>query len=62
MKNERRYIARLDDGHDYSTIEYYSTHRAGSKANEEDCRREMRRKYGNRMASTNRIVSVYLDK
>lgn len=36
----RKYLAMLDNGHDYTSIEYYSEHRNGSKANLEDCKRE----------------------
>lgn len=35
----RKYLAMLDNGHDYTSIEYYSEHRNGSKANLEDCKK-----------------------
>ncbi len=44
--NTRRYIAFCDDGHDYNEVEFYSAHRANSKANLEDAKKELERKYG----------------
>ncbi len=44
----RKYLANTDDGHDYSSFEFYSEHRATSKANLEDAKAEARRKYGRR--------------
>jgi len=44
----RKYLASTDDGHDYSSFEFYSEHRAGSKANMEDAKAEAQRKYGHR--------------
>lgn len=48
ITTERQYTAFCDDGHDFFSFEYYSTHRAGSKANEEDARDYYRRKHGTR--------------
>lgn len=42
----RKYIGFWDDGHDRGEIEFYSDHRANSKANLEDARREYRLKHG----------------
>ena len=43
---ERLYEAKADNGHDYLYFQFYSTHRAGSKANHEDARREYKRLHG----------------
>ena len=43
---ERKYEAYADNGHDYFTFEFYSKHRANSKANIEDAKREYRHKHG----------------
>ena len=45
MKKSRNYMAYCDDGHDFFEIHYTSEHRAGSKANEVDARREYLRKH-----------------
>ena len=37
---ERRYLAIIDNGHERLRVDYYSTHRNGSKANKEDLKRE----------------------
>ena len=52
----RKYIAMFDNGHDYFTVEYYSSHRAGSKANAEDAKDAMHRKLG--WSRKARLVSV----
>ena len=39
---ERRYTAIVDNGHERLRVDYYSTHRNGSKANIEDLKREWR--------------------
>ena len=57
---ERLYRASWDDGHDYGEFEFYSTHRAGSKANLEDAYREYRLSYGRSRRSSIEITSVYL--
>lgn len=43
---ERLYTAYYDDGHDWGTFEFYSSHRANSKANIEDAKRTARNRYG----------------
>lgn len=55
---ERRYVAIYDTGHDWGTFKFYSTHRAESKANYEDARRESYKTYGH----SKNIVQTYLDK
>lgn len=42
----RRYEIYADNGHDGLTIVYYSNHRAGSKANLEDARKELNKRFG----------------
>lgn len=37
----RKYIAVLDDGHDYDEITYYSKYRNRSKKNLQDAKREV---------------------
>ena len=54
----RKYIVYYDDGHDFGDTTFYSTHRAGSKANERDALAELRRKYGNNRAKRITIVSI----
>ena len=46
----REYVAQFDNGHDKTEIHYESTHRAGSKANQEDAEREFRMRMGASMA------------
>ena len=58
--NVRKYIACCDDGHDTIEFEFYSNHRANSKPNKEDAKREEIRKYGWRRATQIEIVSTYL--
>lgn len=55
---ERRYLPYCDNGHDYPEIIFYSAHRAGSKANEEDARREMQRKWGRKKARAVTILTI----
>lgn len=56
----RLYIAIIDDGHDTSDIEYYSTHRNGSKANLKDARDEMIKRWGYREAKHWNILNTWL--
>ena len=42
----RKYLANYDDGHDYGSFEFYSSHRAGSKANIEDAKSSARNQFG----------------
>lgn len=46
LLNMRKYEIYADNGHDGLTIEYYSTHRAGSNANLEDARKELNKRFG----------------
>lgn len=43
---ERKYIAKGDNGRDFVTWEFYSTHRAYSKANFEDAKRRYKSLHG----------------
>lgn len=45
---ERKYLCRADDGHDFFEFEFYSKHRANSKANYEDAKKKYRKCYGKR--------------
>lgn len=45
---ESKYLCRADDGHDFFEFEFYSNHRANSKANYEDAKKEYRKKHGKR--------------
>lgn len=56
---ERKYIAIYDTGHDTGDFEFYSEHRAGSKANLEDAESKMRNLYG-RSARNKEIIDIYL--
>lgn len=58
MKRMRKYLAVYDDGHDFGEFEYYSGHRANSKANLEDAIKEYKRVYGFRRAQRIEIVST----
>ena len=44
---ERLYRAITDDGHDYGTFTFYSSHKAGSISNYCDAIKEAKRIYGN---------------
>lgn len=54
----RLYIAFWDNGHDRGDFEFYSAHRANSKANLQDAMRTYRRKYG--YSNNITIYQVYL--
>lgn len=58
----RRYEIYADNGHDGFTLEYYSSHRAGSKGNLEDSRKELERKIGwwNAKSYTLKVSTCYL--
>lgn len=56
----RTYVACYDDGHDFGEFEFYSGHRAGSKANLDDAKATARRKYGHHRAQQIEIYQVYL--
>ena len=43
---ERQYTAHADTGRDYISFEFYSEHRANSKANIEDAKAYYKRKHG----------------
>ncbi len=57
---ERKYIATLDDGHDYLSIEFSSEHKAGSKANKDDCKQTMIKRWGYKEAQRWKIMNVTL--
>ena len=54
----RKYLADYDDGHDFGTFEFYSEHRANSKANIEDAKSEARKRYGHARAARIEILST----
>lgn len=58
---ERKYRAFYDDGHDSSDVEFYSCHRANSKANIQDAKSEIRKRYGSGRAERVRISYTTLD-
>ena len=60
MKKERLYIAFWDDGHDCGEFEFYSTHRANSKANIDDAYSEYLGRYGRSMYRYITITSTCL--
>ena len=46
MAEKRRYLATMDDGHDWHEVVFESQFRAGSKNNENDARTTAIRKHG----------------
>ena len=60
MRKLRKYMAHIDTGTDYISLEYYSYHRNGSKQNKEDARYTMFTKLGWRTASRYTIKSTEL--
>ena len=56
----RYYTMVIDDGHDIAYVVYQSEHRNGSKANLEDARDTLNRKYGWREAKHWRIIDTRL--
>ena len=59
---EKVYTAYYDDGHDYGTFEFYSKHRANSKANIKDAKLTATRRYGARRSNQIRITSTILER
>lgn len=59
-RKERKYRLIYDDGHDYGEIEYWSEHRNNSKANLEDAKKELARRYGWHRANQLTITQTYL--
>ena len=55
---ERHYLAVGDTGRDFIDFEFYSSHRANSKANYEDAQREYRRKHGHGI----NVIQTWLQK
>lgn len=55
----KRYLAHYDTGHDYGEFEFFSSHRAGSRANMEDAKKEARRRYG-KHSRYMQITATYL--
>ena len=60
-QNPRHYIAFCDNGHDYFEIEFTSYHRANSRANLEDAKRQIATRYG-RKPNTYDILETVLNK
>ena len=58
---ERLYTAFYDDGHDYGSFEFYSSHRANSKANLEDAKRVFRQRHGFNRSRQITITSTILE-
>ena len=46
MAKRRQYTAQADTGRDYIECQFWSEHRAGSRANFDDARAEYRRRHG----------------
>ena len=63
MKDElRKYMATYDTGHDYGSFEFYSNHRAGSKANLEDAISQARKTMSYSMFKKIKITETCLSK
>lgn len=59
---ERRYFALYDNGDRYGCEFYfYSCHRAGSKANEQDFKNQLRSAKGYSYARSCQLISAYLE-
>jgi hypothetical protein len=56
----RRYLASYDEGHDYGTFEFWSDHRANSKANLEDAKRKAISMYGYARGKRMEIIKTEL--
>lgn len=56
----KTYLACWDDGHDYGEFEFYSDHRANSKANIADAIETAKRNYGRKRAYAMRIYQTQL--
>ena len=56
---KRRYQATIDNGRDYVTFNFYSEHRANSRANVNDCKREYLKRKGK---ACFRIINITLYK
>lgn len=54
----RNYIATIDNGHEFSEIEYTSDYRNESKGNLQDCKDELERRFGWRRASQLEIIKT----
>lgn len=57
---ERQYSAYADNGRDYISFEFYSEHRANSKANFEDAIKYYKRQHGRNMKI--KIISTTYNK
>lgn len=55
---EREYLARLDDGHDYTEITYYSFYRKGSQKNKEDLFDQIKLQWGYNRSRNLKVVSI----
>lgn len=58
---ERRYTAYYDDGHDYGSFEFWSSHRANSKPNIEDAKAAARNRYGFKRERQIKITCTILE-
>lgn len=59
---ERLYRAFYDNGHDYGEFEFYSSHRAGSKANFEDAKNTMMKNYSYYDVKSMKVLNTMLIK
>lgn len=55
----RKYRAFWNNGHDTGEFEFWSNHRAGSKANLKDAYRQYQKKYSYSKNSTIKITDIY---
>lgn len=58
MGKERKYLASCDDGHDHFQFEFYSEHKANSKANIEDAMNYHNKHYGHHRGME--VIETYL--
>ena len=58
----RHYIAFMDDGHDGEEFNFQSDHRAGSRQNRKDCKRQWRSSHGKSLARRYEPIRINLDK
>lgn len=57
---KRKYLARLDNGHDFTEVSFMSEHRRNSIDNEQDLRNELYKKWGKSHRAW-KIVEIKLD-
>lgn len=57
---ERKYRLIYDDRHDYGAIEYWSSYRNNSKANREDAKKALEKRFGWNRVRQLIIIQTYL--